>query len=633
MKKSAKLSAIFLGTAFASAMTLVGCGGNAATPTSGSHPGNSNPDGLYQDLGSWPLPPQFQGNPFGSGGVGSAGTFVFEGLFQFVRSTDKVYNHLAESIDNSVPNQTTVHIRKDAKWSDGKPFTSKDVWAYYMLNNGEELTHYLTNIETPDDYTVVFKWANPAPFDEMKTLFMAEAKQGQIPYHYYKQWVDKAVSILKQAKPDTDPKDLGNVPFGLKITTDLQKQLSDNWNDFAKHGPKFPLGTGAYVVKRVTATDMTLEKNPYFYGANKVKFKTIDIKMINDLNQQYALLKGGKLDSYPGTPPKDIVESILSANKNLVLYKMFDPASVGFMFNETHKPFDNTTFRQAVIYALDRQKIREVANYYGNNTELSGTGMPTSEVNKWIDPSLLSKFTKYPHDEQKAAKLLQSIGWTKGTDGIWKDKDGKSFNFIIASDQGWVPAVNAGEVVAEQLTSFGLPTKYKAVDGSIYYNNATSKTSAYDMSFNWMDVSWGFGFPWNSMRNTYSDTVRYAHIPITADGQLNFVRPGFDGQSVNPQTLLHQIPYMTTDAERRHAIDEIAYVTNESAFEVNLFQNTTGWWHNLKTIGGNPWMDALNKYNRNMPVPTDPALIERIAETNEGFAGEQWLIDGTYYPN
>jgi len=631
VNKKTKLSAILLGSALVGSAVLAGCGSGTSTTAVGStKPGTNNPTGLYRELGSWPLPAQYQGNPFGAGGTGVDG-FVYDGLFQFVRSTDKVYMHLAASEDDSVPGQTTIHLKKNVKWSDGQPFTSKDVWGYYMLNNGAELTHYLSSITTPDDYTVVFHWANPAPFDEMKRLFLAE-DQMKIPYHYYKQWVDKAAALLKQAPADTDPKDQGNVPFGKKISTDLQKQLNDNWNDFAKHGPHFPIGLGPYTPDKMTATQFTLKQNPYYWGASNVKFKKVQLTSVQDLNQQYALLKAGKLDRYDGTQPKDILESILASNKDLVHYQMFDPACIGFIFNTAHKPFDNLTFRQAVIYALDRTKVREVGNYYGQTTDLSTTGMPTSEVNKYLTPDILAKFTKYPHDENKAAELLKSIGWTKNSAGIWQDASGKTYNFLVASDQTWVPAVNSGEVVAEQLTAFGLPTKYKAVDPGIYWGNVDTNKGAYDMSFDWVDVSWGFGFPWNPMTNFWwSNTARHAHEP-QLNGQTAFTAKGYDGQDVNPTLLLHQIPFMTNEADRTKAIEEIAYVTNQSALAVNLFQNVTGTWMNMHTIGGVPWKDAIAKYNRDMPTP--PAdQVERIAETNEGMAGEQWMIDGTYYPN
>jgi len=634
MENKTKLSAALLSGALIGSIILAGCGpsNNSATADESSKGYKLNPQGNLSEFGGWPLPAQYQGNPYGSGGIGyPTSNDVYDGLFQLIR-TGVTYNRIAQSVEN-VGDTTVVHLRHDVKWSDGKPFTSKDVWAYYTLNNGAEVTHYLAGIQTPDDYTVVFKWLDPAPFDDMRKLFLAQDKQDMIPYHYYKQWVDKDASILKEAKLDPDPATRWSDPFGLKLTKDMQKQLNDNWNDFSKHGPKYPLGAGAYVVSKVTATVMTLKKNPYYYNENKVHFKTLTLQQISDINQQFALLKAGKIDLTNQTPPRDILESILAANKNLVHYRVLDPAAVGFIFNQKRKPFDDPTFRKAIIYALDRSKIREVANYYGINTDYAITGMPPAILSQWVDPAVLAQMTKYPHDDKKAAQLLQSIGWSKGSDGIWHDKDGKKYNFTVASDAGWVYGVNAGEVTAEQLTSFGLPTKFQAVDSGIFWGDGQKGNGKYDMSFTWQDASNGFAFPWNSERYLYWwSPLSLSHMPTDKQGHGIFVAKGYDGQEVDVEKLLSQLPVMQSAAERKHAIDEITYVTNENPMGVDIFQNMQGAWMNTKDVSGLSWASSFAKYDRNMPL-APASMVERITEQIEDFSGNQWLVDGTYYPS
>ncbi len=590
---------------------------------------------LFRLTGGWPKPPLYQGNPFGAGGVGSAWAFVFEGLFQFVRSTDKIYNRLAESIEHNGA-ETTVRIRPNVKWQDGQPFTSKDVWAYYTLNNGAEVVKYLESIETPDDSTVLFKWRQPAPFEEMKNLFLAQDWQATIAYHLYKPYVDKADELLKKAKKITDPNKEG--PFGLDINENLRKQFDLNWQAFTKAGPKMPVGTGPFILKTVTASDMILEKNPNYWNAQNIKFEKVAIKNPGpDPAAGYALLRSGKVDIFDGTPPKDILDSILGANRDLVHYKMFDPATIGMVFNLDHKYFDNPKFRQAVVYALDRAKIREVGNYFGQEADVSMTGMPQSELDKWVSPELREKMTKFTYNPNKAEELLTELGWTKGSDGIWKDPDGKTPNFIIGVNGGWLPAVNSGQVAAEQLTKFGLPTKLMAVDGSVYYNNSTKDKGAYDMSVDWVDVSWGFMFPWNSMRNFYWWGLgNMAHLPRHKDGpdkgRLNLQLKGPDGQDFDVDKLLRNIPYMQNTEERKDAISKLAWASNEMAFGVGFFQNVTGMWGNAKTVKGWPMEDQKDKVNRAYPVPTDPNDIEMVAETNLGFAGLNIIAEGRIAP-
>jgi len=70
------------------------------------------------------------------------------------------------------------------------------------------------------------------------------------------------------------------------------------------------------------------------------------------------------------------------------------------------------------LYALDRKKIRKVANFYAHETDFSATGIPPSPVNQWIKPDILAKFTKYPYDPKKAAQLFGEIATENHTSSL-----------------------------------------------------------------------------------------------------------------------------------------------------------------------------------------------------------------------
>ncbi|KAF9112120.1 hypothetical protein BGX30_007375, partial [Mortierella sp. GBA39] len=339
------------------------------------------------------------------------------------------------------------------------------------------------------------------------------------------------------------------------------------------------------------------------------------IKNVPELSAQYALVKAGKLDWYDGTPPKDILESLLKQNKDLVHYRMYDPASVGLMYNIRNKPFDNLKFRQALTYVLDKKKLQ-------------------------VDKSVLDQMTDYTTNLDKAAELLKEIGWTKGSDGLWRDPDGKVPSFIIGAPNNWAPGVNSAQIAAEQFTKFGIPTKLKAVDSTIYFSNADK--GQYDMSMDWVDVSWGFQNPWSSMRVLFwqgtKTKVGFPNVKKKdADGnevdtgKLDLKLKGIDGKVYDIDKEMKRFPYVQDEQERRKIIDNLAWIANENCWGVNFFQNATGAWLNTKTMSGNfPMMDQIVQYNRDMPLATDPDEQLAITHLNHGFnstAIDTWARD------
>ena len=617
-------------------IALAGCGTSTKQTSSKNTGPTVNKQRILResDWVGWPKPPLFQSNPFGSGGIGIA-WMCFDTLYQYTRSTDHIYVRMADGMPKIDGNKMTVKIKQGIKWNDGQPFTSKDVWAYFVMNNGCEIMKYLTDIQTPDDNTVVFIWNNPAPADSIKVLLLAQEGVGQIPYHFFKQYVDKNAEILKMGKPAANIVDRG--PFGLDRVHNkaFSDALDKNWQDFIKVSPKKPLGTGPYTLQTVTVSDMILVKNKDYYDAKNVPFDKLVLKQGLDQAGQYASLKNGVVDRFDGTQPKDIVDSMLKSDKNLIHYQMLDPADRGFMWNTRKYPLSDVNFRRALTYIFDREKIKDVGNYYGKAiTDYSIMGMPQTFVDEWVPQDVKDKMTKFSYDPNKAEELLKQLGWTKGSDGKWKDKNGKMYNFILAANAGEGPNVNSTEVASEQLRNFGFNAKTMAVDGSIYYTNA--QNGKYDTATDWVDVTWSFDKPFFPQSNFWEGSPsKYSGLP--KDPKTSWITlkaPGPDGQTVDVGQTLHTLLYMTTD-EMKQASGKLVYIANESAYGIDWYQNVTGTWFNMNTVkykDGWPMANQIKKYNRNMPVPTDPTDKERIAFTNWGFCSYQMLL-GSVIPN
>lgn len=103
-------------------------------------------------------------NRYGGGDTAPGLDLVYEPLFRLSsKDGGQLLPMLAESADHSEDGkEVTYHLRKDVTWSDGEPFTAKDVLftlgSIYGTPNPEpaedEFVWLSAPIETPDDHTV-----------------------------------------------------------------------------------------------------------------------------------------------------------------------------------------------------------------------------------------------------------------------------------------------------------------------------------------------------------------------------------------------------------------------------------------------------------------------------------------------
>ncbi|MCL6442846.1 MAG: ABC transporter substrate-binding protein [Alicyclobacillus sp.] len=590
---------------------------------------------------NFPQPAQWDGNPFGGSGIGDTWTYVYDSLFQYVRETDKIYPELGLSMMDK-GNDTIVKLRKGVRWSDGKPFTSKDVWGYFMLNNGDGLTRWLTGLDTPDPYTVVFHWKAPAPFPGLRHALIAQdGLIGLLPYHLFGKWEDQAAALLKQAKPAKKNQPAG--PFGLYITPQLQQKLTEVWQSYQKFYLPEPIGTGPYVVLNHTSSEVRLQKNPYYWGKKTVHFPFVNLVAVSGDTQAYAMLRSGNLDYYnAGAPSQDVLNTLLNSNKNIVFYHWSDVASVGLMFNQAHPYFNDKRFRQAIIYALNRNQIRQVVQFYGTVPTTSLTGVAAVDLNKWTTPSIRQQMTDYSYAPQRAATLLRQLGWKKNASGQWEDPKGKVPNFTIGVFNGNPEHVQAAQIAADLLTQFGLPTHVVAQDGSVYWNNASNGDGGkgqFDMSVDWADVAWGMTYPWQSLQATYEGGLaNMMHLPqttVNGQKQLNLTLPGPDGKKVDIKQAVDSLEFVTDSAQRKKIISTLAWITNQNAFGVQLLTNAAGAWVSTQYVTGWPLESEFAKFNRVIDgnrYQSDPTTYEKINELNFGYAQQMELRLGTIRP-
>lgn len=164
-----------------------------------------------------------------------------------------------------------------------------------------------------------------------------------------------------------------------------------------------PNGTGPYTVVKWNRGDSVVYKaNPNFWG-EKAKTENLIFRWSEQSAQRLLELQAGTVNGIDNPAPEDI--PTIKADPNLALYDRagFNIFYIGF--NNAMAPFDNPTVRQAIAYAIDRQRI--VEQYYPEGSSVAQNFVPDL-----INPGYSKDIKWYDFDQAKAKELLAQAGYT-----------------------------------------------------------------------------------------------------------------------------------------------------------------------------------------------------------------------------
>ncbi|MBV7697698.1 ABC transporter substrate-binding protein [Streptomyces sp. TRM70350] len=171
------------------------------------------------------------------------------------------------------------------------------------------------------------------------------------------------------------------------------------WNDAIRG---LAVGSGPY---RQTAhhpkSNTTFEAFAGYNGPRPPAFRKMNWLTIVDAAPRVAKISGGSAgaqiaDNIPYANIGHLESSGLTVAGGAGMNNLF------LMFNTRHKPFDDVRVRQALHYAIDREKIVEVA--------LKGHGKPSSSFLDEANPAYRRAKTVYDHDPGRARALLREAG-------------------------------------------------------------------------------------------------------------------------------------------------------------------------------------------------------------------------------
>ena len=379
-------------------------------------------------------------------------------MFELIPMLMKSY-----SVDKS--NKLTIHLRPNAKFSDGTPVDAKAVYNTLILlavNQDFVFENDVENVTTPDKTTVVIQFT-PHTANVNVRGWLAGIRP--LPMSVYGQFIvpglDKAAFKFNEllAKGDRD-KAQASSAYKL-LHSQLQKLL--------KFEPKKFVGSGPFTIENVTTAQATLKKAPTFYAAAKVDVPAVTVTNSSTAANIFPLLFGQKIDWYAATQASSTVLEKWKNTDEAHTLTFPNDISEEILFNNKKKPFTERAVRQAIAHVVDRAKLvaTEVGGTSVNTPTEYPNGLTDVLTDVWIPKATLEKMNPYEHDTEKATSLLKSAGLTKPGDQ-WLLPDGKPFTTEVIAPSSPSTAVVAAKEVAAQLTEFGIKATASSVEPSGY---------------------------------------------------------------------------------------------------------------------------------------------------------------------
>ena len=272
-------------------------------------------------------------------------------------------------------------LRKDVRWHDGRPFTSRDVkYTFDVVREGPEAPAKLRlsarrdwyvnveAIETPDPHVVVFRLKRPQP---SLLLMLASGYSPVYPAH---------------------------VPLA-----DLRQRC---------------LGTGPFRQKEYARGQVVeLERNPDYFVPDRPYLDGIRYLIIAERGTRLAALQAGRLDAFvPLEMTRTMAETAKRAVPSLVIIEVGQNGSDNVILNHKRPPFDHLLVRRAISLAMDRDAYVRSVRQGG---AVVGAALMPTPLGIWglsePDLRLLPGYREPARDRGEAQRLLAAAGFAGRT--------------------------------------------------------------------------------------------------------------------------------------------------------------------------------------------------------------------------
>jgi peptide/nickel transport system substrate-binding protein len=335
----------------------------------------------------------------------------------------------------------TFTLRADVYWHDGARFDAEDV--LFTIRAMQDPAY-----KGPPDLGAFWRTVSVSQIDEATVRF--QLTQPYAPFLNYTTIGLLPAHLLR----DVPPGDLFQHPFNRR-----------------------PVGTGPFQLTELTASRALLDSNPRFYGARPY-LSRVQFRFYPDYESIFTAYNREEIEGI-----SRILPAHLSRASNLNRIKLYNARLAGYtliFLNLSKIPFQDKQVRQAMLYAINRQRLI--------GDVLQGQGLPAAspiEPDTWAYDTALSP---YPFDVNKAKALLDAAGWKDlDNDGIVeKDKQPLAFTLTTNDDPTRVAMANE---IAKGWQAIGIKATVQSVPGSLIVQNVLRPRQFDAVLYEWRTLS------------------------------------------------------------------------------------------------------------------------------------------------
>lgn len=379
-----------------------------------------------------------------------AAALVVEPLLHFLPDGTIIPNLVTEvpSVENGLLTDdlstATFTLAPDVLWSDGEPFTSRDVqftWQWITTESNASVSFSvwdtIANIETPDELTAVVTYKNPS-------------------VTWFEPFTGSHIGPIYPAHVFGDDPANKNGSF-----------LSN------------PIGTGPYAVETFAANDqITYVLNDNYREPTKPYFQRVLLKGGGDpASAARAVMQTGEFDFAWNVQVEPEVLDQIEADGGLGAVYTFPGVLVEYLSlnlsdpdteidgqrshkDTPHPILSDPAVRQALNLAIERDIIAE--RFYGEGQP------PTPNVLTGLE-SFTSPNTSWAFDPEQAGQILDDAGWV--LDGSVRVKDGVELALSLAAPTSAVRQKEQ-QVIQENWEQIGVSVELLQVDSTVFFDGS-----------------------------------------------------------------------------------------------------------------------------------------------------------------